>query len=252
MAVTITETGYIVNEAGPGDNPRETEYFEHFVPREVDSGTSITSWEITGDVPVGVTIDSGGTISGVVEAMWNQPSCVPKKEHAYPELDCRNFPDKNGRYANDSYDFTFTTTVFWVDSSPDPVERSTSVSHTITLVKSLDLDRDLLFRELLDGALGREPYHCSYPGPSTQAQCEVIGGAWDAEHQRCSIHTPQTSGDCSSVGGSWEDGRCNLITVKTREECETIGGTWTKNTLVYNGVTYDNSADYLSAVKGSS
>lgn len=255
MGVQITESGDLSNEVGPRDRPRENEYFSNSIDRVVEADTIITGWEISGDVPVGLSINSNGVISGVIARMKEQPSCVPKKPYIYPELDGRNYPHSNGGYVNNTYDFVFTTTVNWLYEPALPVgtsiSGSTSVSHTITLIRDWNIDGNSLFADILDGTPSRQPYHCSFSGPKNKDQCEIIGGSWDPSLEICSIHIPKNQNDCEMVGGSWENGKCNMLTIKTQRECERIGGVWTKNTVVYNGVTYDNSTDYLAAMRSN-
>jgi len=254
MGVSIDDPGLINNEAGPADNPREREFYSHQVAYTEDSlNCSITGWTISGDVPQGISIDGSGVISGTIEGLWEQTSTQsPRKDLKYVEVDCRNYPDYNGRYAAQTYDFTFTTTVSWIEKDGNGaciIPGSTSASHTIKLVKDHDGDAMLLAANYLDGKAGREAYYCVFSGPQTQEQCEAIGGTWNEKNGLCNIFTPQTQAKCEEIGGEWDSdrGMCSLTIIPTRELCENIGGVWSKNTLVVDGITYDNSADYIAA-----
>lgn len=254
MGVSIDDPGLIINEAGPKDNPREREFYSHAVAHTEDGkNCSITGWSISGDVPQGISINGSGVISGTIDGFWEQASTQsPRKDTKYVEVDCRNYPDHNGRYDSQTYDFTFTTTVSWIEKDGNGncvVPGSTSASHTIKLVKDHDCDAMLLAVNLLDGKLGREPYYCNFSGPVTQSQCEAIGGTWNENTGLCNIFTPQTQAKCEELGGEWDAtrGMCSLTVVPTRAQCENIGGVWTKNTLIVDGVVYDNSADYIAA-----
>lgn len=257
MAVTIMETGHIDNEAGPKDNPRELEYFEHTIQRIIPDNHEIIQWYIEGDVPEGISIDSDGVISGTILGMWDQPSCVPKTSNEFVELDGRNW-DNHGRYINNTYDFTFNTSVDWVMTAPPYSSGTDTKSHTITLVRDFDGDAIMFakfYLETWDDGSGnsREPYHCVMNPPSNETFCSRIGGEWDSEKGRCSIMTPQEQSYCEAVGGVWEnkhsDGeyRCNLSLIDTQEKCEYIGGTWKHNELILDGVVYTDYLEWLMA-----
>lgn len=261
MSVTIKDTGLLKNQnAGPDnpgdedDNPMETEEYEFIVRIEYPDTTDVGAWEISGEFPEGLSWEvnaspEGLKIFGTINGMWDQPLCVPKKDLQYPEIDCRKYPGKTGRYVNDFYDFEFKTKVNWTDNSVSPPYVSyTEVDHTIRLVKDFSYDVIGLFKPLLDGTTDRDPNHCSFSGPKNQSQCEEIGGTWDPDLEVCSIGIPQNQADCESVGGTWEDGACNIALIKTQTECELIGGTWKKNTLISEGTEYDNSTDFLLAI----
>lgn len=251
MGVSIDESGLINNEAGPKDNPREREYFEHQIKHTEDGkNCEITGWTIEGDVPQGITIDGNGVVKGTIEGMWEQASTSTKKPNEYVEFDCRNYPATNGRFEPNEYDFVFTTTVSWIEKDGAGncvVPGTTSETHIVKLVKDWDGDVLLLFREILDGGDGRLPFHCKYSGPTNKEQCEIIGGEWNEEYEYCSIGTPQTQSKCEELGGTWENGMCNLALIQEQNQCEIIGGKWTKNSVILNGVEYTNGDDYLNA-----
>ena len=251
MGVSIDETGLINNEAGPKDNPREREYFEHQIKHTEDpKNCEITGWAIDGDVPQGISINDSGVIKGTIHGLWEQASTTSKKPTEYVEYDLRNYPATNNRFEPNEYDFVFTTTVSWIEKDSNgncTIPGTTSKSHIIKLVKDWDGDIILLFREVLDGGNGRLPFHCKYSGPTNKSQCEMIGGTWNDQYKYCSIGTPQTQSKCEELGGTWENGMCNLSLIQEQHQCEMIGGTWAKNSIMFNGVEYTNSEDYLNA-----
>ncbi len=255
MAIGIITTGYLINEAGPKDNPREEEFFSFEVLYSAGGSESAISWSLVGDSPVGVSIDSSVVISGTVSAMFNQPSCVPKDSDIYAEIDGRSYPDNIGRFSDDPFTFNFNVRVDWMeDQGSGLLPFSATSPVNIILIKNYDVDGDILAQEILDGDGTRLPYHCKFKGPSTQSQCEKIGGTWNSDNNVCSIGTPLTQIKCEEVGGTWEEKKagngdyfCNIVIIQTQVECELIGGTWTKNTLNHEGVEYDNSVDWFAA-----
>ncbi len=258
MAVSIDSSGDMPNEAGPKTNPREVEFFSYQVPHTIDTGTCIQGWSLGGDIPVGVSIDGGGLVSGVVAGMWEQPSCNPKKEKVFAKLDGRD-SDLSGRFAPPVYEFAFTVTVDWKeqDTAPTPpvdceIPGSTTESYVITLVKDFDGDAILFARNYLDGGADdtNEGYHCEFTEPDSMSVCSLIGGEWSTENETCSIPHPLSQGICESLGGEWtaETSKCDFTVTANEAQCEAIGGTWTKNVFVLNGVEYDNSVDYIGGL----
>jgi len=117
----IISTSLIINNAGPKDNPRELEYFEHntkYTPPP--NFCSHVAWTIYGDVPKGISIDSGtGKIFGNIKAFYDQPST--QNNYPYEEIlyDGSNWQN-NGRYKNSYYDFHFTIQRDTLVSGPNP------------------------------------------------------------------------------------------------------------------------------------
>jgi len=104
----IISSGHIINEAGPKLNPREKEYFQYQTKYENPEGfCSHISWSISGDVPKGISIDSGsGVISGNIKWFPEQPSC--QDNHPYEELDFDGANwIKDGRFKHNTYNFHF-------------------------------------------------------------------------------------------------------------------------------------------------
>ena len=261
MPITIDEAGALTNTAGPKDNPRELESYEHAIAHTIATDSEVVAWSAVGNFPSGLTMNPlTGEITGTIDAMFDQPLCTPKKTDEYLEVDCRNYPDKNGRYINDTFVFKWTTTLNYLGPLPAPPNTPkvfpmiVTEDHSITLVKNHGADGLLMAKEVLDGDGTRLPYHCKCNGPQNEAQCTAINGTWDATLEKCSIVMPVNQTDCTAIGATWEeksagagDFFCNTVLIQTEAECTAIGGVWTKNTMWVAGVEYDNYADYKTA-----
>ena len=117
----IISTSLINNELGPKDNPRELENFGYqtkFSPPP--NFCTHVLWSIYGDIPVGISIDAGsGYISGLIEAMYDQPSCTANQPYEECEFNGDNW-DKDGRFKALYYDFHFTIQRDTLVSLPNP------------------------------------------------------------------------------------------------------------------------------------
>lgn len=228
----------------PAKNPRELEYYSHQITYTTDEDSTVT-FTLNGTLPDGLTFYSSGLISGTVDWMVTQEECVPKKDDLYIEYDVRNYPDYNGRYVNDYYDFEFEVTAH--------TEYFVSVdtrTYKIRLVKDWDIDAKKMFRDFLDGANGRLPYYCKYSGPTNQAECELIGGVWNEEYQFCDINIPQTQEKTEELGAVWTASGADMALIQTQAECEVIGGVWTKNTLMHNIFLFDELGQIVQDENG--
>lgn len=84
---------------------KEGNYFEY--NHEASEINNAINYTLTGDVPIGLLVNSNGLIYGDISYFEDQPSCqddVSPKE--VPEFDGANY-DKVGRYNPDFFDFEF-------------------------------------------------------------------------------------------------------------------------------------------------
>lgn len=107
--MSVDSSGLIPNEAGPKDNPRELEYYEYQTQfTDPPDFCEHIEWIISGDVPKGISIDSGsGKISGVIEAFYDQPSASDNHPYEECNYDGSNW-DKDGRLIAHFFDFHFS------------------------------------------------------------------------------------------------------------------------------------------------
>jgi hypothetical protein len=119
--MSVDSSGLISNEKGPKANPRELEEFE-YQTKFTDPQYFCThvAWSIFGDVPKGISIDSGsGKISGIIEAFFDQPSASDNHPYEELEYDGSNW-DKDGRFKPLFFDFHFTIQRNTLISGPNP------------------------------------------------------------------------------------------------------------------------------------
>ena len=135
--MSVDSSGKINNEAGPKDNPRELEYFE-YQTKFTDPQYFCThvSWVIVGDIPKGISIDSGsGKISGTVKAFFDQPSATDNHPYEECEFDGSNW-EKDGRFKPLFFDFHFTIIRNTLISAPNPNTGAMDCSVKVPLVES--------------------------------------------------------------------------------------------------------------------
>lgn len=111
MESTIITTGLLPNQSGlyHAKNPWETHIYKHTVETaETKLFKEHILWWLTGDVPLDLTIDNNGVISGTVLILNNQPSCqnnlAPREKI---KLDGSNW-QSIGRYRDATKTFNFT------------------------------------------------------------------------------------------------------------------------------------------------
>lgn len=133
----IISSGLIPNEAGPKTNPRELEAFE-YQTRFTDPANFCThvSWVIIGDVPKGISIDSGsGKISGTIKAFFDQPSASDNNPYEECNFDGSNW-DKDGRFKPLFFDFHFTIIRNTLVSELNPITGAMDCAVQIPMVES--------------------------------------------------------------------------------------------------------------------
>ena len=152
--MSVDSSGHIINEKGPKDNPREKEAFE-YQTKFTDPAKFCThiAWSIYGDVPKGISIDSGsGKISGTVKWFPDQPSC--QDNHPYEEMDYDGANwIKDGRFKPDTYDFHFTIQRDTLTLDPNnvcaiPVTETNNVF--ITVVKCNNINNEIFVKRYLE------------------------------------------------------------------------------------------------------
>jgi len=158
--MSVDSSGHIINEKGPKNNPREREPYE-YQTQFTDPPNFCThiAWSIYGDVPEGITIDSGsGKISGIIKWFPDQPSCQDNFPYEECEFDGSNW-DKDGRFKHLTYDFHFTIqrTVFIkdpkiLDCEEDPIVLVESNKVFITEVKCQNLNNLLFIKRYLESS----------------------------------------------------------------------------------------------------
>jgi hypothetical protein len=163
--MSITSKNLIINNAGPKDNPRENEFYQHNTMYiDPPDFCSHVAWSITGDIPVGISIDAGsGVISGTVLPFFDQPSTQDNKVTSELEYNGSNFDD-NGRYKNQTYDFKFTIKRDYLakgsDGCNNPVPASETSDVFIKEVKCHNIDNLAFIKAYLESTkcskLGKE------------------------------------------------------------------------------------------------
>ena len=130
-------------------NPWELHNFKypHFaIP---DPMTCIIGYELSGDVPKGISVDSSGTISGKIKHFGEQPSCQDNFPNETRKLDGSNWKN-DGRFRHPYYDFEFTITVHWKEKKDTPngpipcvIPGTTKQKCIIRLVKDHNIDHKI-------------------------------------------------------------------------------------------------------------
>ena len=112
MKTTIHDSGMIINEepVNGSSNPHECHTFKYQIKysENFESTETLLSWEwfLTDDVPVGISIDDNGLISGRIEPFIDQPSCQDNYPDEEIKLDGSNWLH-NGQFKHPTYTFNF-------------------------------------------------------------------------------------------------------------------------------------------------
>jgi hypothetical protein len=138
--MSVDSSGHIINEKGPKDNPREREPYEYQTQfTDPQHFCTHIAWSIYGDVPEGISIDSGsGKISGVIKWFPDQPSCQDNHPYEECDFDGTNW-DKDGRFIPLTYDFHFTIQRDTLISLPNPANGAMDCAVKAPLVETNDV-----------------------------------------------------------------------------------------------------------------
>ena len=131
----------------PEGIPKELDNFVYRHGAVVDAGTVVVGYALTGDIPVGLSVDGNGVISGKIEHFGNQPSCQFNNAEKEKPLESGKNWQKNGRFLPSSFDFDFTITITWKLSAGAVEEFTTSKRCIVKLKKDNNIDNLIYFSE---------------------------------------------------------------------------------------------------------
>ena len=115
MLTTIHDVGIISNELmiKGAANPHECHDYRHQIDFSEEYGETeeyvSEEWSLSGDVPVGISIDNTGVVQGYVAIFDEQPSCQDNFPDEVLKVDGSNW-ENIGRYKHTTYQFNFTVT----------------------------------------------------------------------------------------------------------------------------------------------
>lgn len=120
--------------------------YRHGAKDEV--GDIVLGYSLSGDVPVGLTVDDKGYLTGRIKPFEYQPYCQDQiVEKEKPNFDGSNYT-KVGRFEPDFYDFNFTITVIWEDALTLPdTEKTTSKLCVLRMRKDFGLNGEIFLAE---------------------------------------------------------------------------------------------------------
>lgn len=161
-SVVITTAGNIINETPTKGavNPHECHYFSHQVLYTEDENfCEHVSWELLGDVPVGINIDVNGLISGEIKHFGEQPLCTDNYPLEEIKRDGSNHKN-NGRFKHSTFTFNFTIRRNYKVKGLNPdtslldcensIDEYVDSEVNIILVKNHDLDTYLFVHNYLE------------------------------------------------------------------------------------------------------
>ena len=157
--MSIESKGLLINEAGPKDNPRELEYFEHQIKfSDPMFFCSHQEWKLIGDIPNGIKINKDtGQISGVIKEFFNQNNLDNKYPDEEMEYDGSNWMN-NGRFKPLFYDFHFTVIRNTLISGPNPSTGAMDCKIKIPYIETSDVFIKLIKCHNIDNLLFIKKY----------------------------------------------------------------------------------------------
>jgi hypothetical protein len=166
----LLEVGEIlINENGPKNNPWECHFFKHQIKTSTNKYfISTVSWSVDANIPLNLSIDNNGIISGQVLPLTTDQPGIAEADFTTKESlkeDGSNW--KNiGRFAAAYKDFTFKVTWTIQEYADELMTTPTVVSldadYTIRVIRNNDVDNIIFCIEYLKAGwtlnLGNKKY----------------------------------------------------------------------------------------------